>query len=97
MTHDPRFEAVAALLDDTEAAHGIYKSTVLGGVYDQAWSAWYAAHAVDHGIGGLVGHPVASDELATFLSRTFEEFKAAEPKPTEPWSSWTARRIAAEL
>jgi hypothetical protein len=90
-------EAVAKLLSATEAAHGVYESTVLGGVYDREWPAWYAAYAIEHGLGELVGHDVTADQLRVFLASTFEAFKGAEPKPTEPWSAWTARRIAAEL
>jgi hypothetical protein len=70
---------------------------VLGGVYHKEWAEWYAAYAIEHGISALVGHPVTADQLAAFLASTFEEFKDAEPKPTEPWAAWTARRITAEL
>lgn len=97
MTAADRTDAVGALLDETEQAHGIYETTVLGGVYHKEWAEWYAAYAVDHGIGDLIGHPVTADRLAAFLARTFDEFKAAEPKATEPWTAWTARRITAEL
>ena len=97
MTDAERIEAVIALLSETEQAHGVYETTVLGGVYHKEWADWYAAYAVDHGIGELVGHPVTTAQLATFLVSTFDAFKAAEPKPTESWAAWTARRIAADL
>jgi len=35
--------------------------------------------------------------LAQFLGRSFAEFKATEPKPTETWADYTARRITAEM
>jgi hypothetical protein len=96
MTSDPT-GAVAALLSETEAAHGVFEATVLGGVYDQAWARWYAAHAVEHGIGALVGHPIAIDRLAGFLATSFGEFTATEPDPSESWAAYAARRIVAEM
>jgi len=96
MTTD-RTGAVEALLSETEAAHGDYETTELGGVYDEQWAEWYATYAVEHGIGDLVGHPVSADELARFLMSTFTEFKGLDSKPTERWAAWTARRAAAEL
>jgi hypothetical protein len=94
---DNRTEAVSGLLSETEAAHGVYETTELNGVYDQDWPHWYATYAVEHGIGDQLGHAVTADRLAEFLAGTFDEFKAAEPRPTEPWVTWTARRIASEL
>ena len=94
---DDLIAAVRALLTETEAAHGVYETAVLGGVYDEEWADWYAAYAVEQGIGELVGHPVTADRLAPFLSSTFDEFKGADPRPSEPWAAWTARRVATEL
>ena len=34
------------LLKNAAAAHGIHEKTDLGGVYDQNWPDWYAAHMV---------------------------------------------------
>ena len=92
-----RIEAVSALLVRTEQAHGAYETTELNGVYDQEWPRWYAAYAIEHGIGALVGHAVTTDQLSQFLANSFVEFNAAEPTPSEPWTTYTARRITAEL
>jgi hypothetical protein len=92
-----RIEALAALLTESEAAHGVYETAELNGVYDQAWPSWYAAYAIDHGIGALVGHPIAADKLAEFLASTFADFKEIEPNPSEGWAAYAARRIMAEL
>jgi hypothetical protein len=92
-----RVEAVNALLIETEAAHGVFETTELNGVYDQDWPRWYAAHAVEHGIGALVGHPVTTDQLAEFLAESFGEFKRAEPESREHWAAYVARRITTEL
>jgi hypothetical protein len=96
MTTD-RIEAVTDLLAQTEAAHGTFEATELNGVYDQEWARWYAAYAVEHGIGGLIGHALATDELARFLDRAYVEFQETEPMPRESWGAYTARRITAEL
>jgi len=97
MTPVSRIEAIAALLTETEQAHGAYESTELNGVYDQEWARWYAGYAVAQGIAELVGRPVTAGQLAGVLTSTFVEFKNAEPKPTEGWAAWTARRITDEL
>lgn len=96
MTID-RVQAIDELLVRAESAHGVYERTELHGVYDQDWPRWYARFAVEHGIGALVGREVTADELAAFLARTNAELERSEPKPDEPWSAHTARRIAAEL
>lgn len=97
MAIDDRIAAVTALLHDAEAAHGTYETTVLNGVYDQEWPRWYAAYAVEHGIGELVGRAITTDLLAQFLAASFGDFQRTEPQPGEPWPTYTARRITAEL
>jgi hypothetical protein len=94
---DDRTEAVRALLTETGAAHGVYETTELNGVYDQAWPSWYATYAVEHGIGELLGQAVAADQLAEFLATSFTDFKENEPGPSEGWAAYTARRITIEL
>ena len=96
MTTD-RTQAIEALLSATEAAHGVYETTALGGVFDEDWAEWYAAYAVEHGIDDLVGHPVTAGQVERFLVSTFAEFKRLDPKATEEWAAWTARRVAADL
>jgi len=69
--------AVAALLREAEAAHGAYETDVLGGVYDEAWPAWYAAYLLDHGLGdhlpgaGRIDVASLADELA-WLAADYE-------------------------
>ena len=96
MTTD-RIAALEALLAETEAAHGAYETTELNGTYDQEWPRWYAAYAVEHGIGELVGHAVSSDDLAEFLTMSWSELQQADPPLSEPWTTSLAHRIAAEL
>jgi hypothetical protein len=88
--------ATAALLSETEAAHGEYEAAELGGVYDEAWPAWYAAYAVDHGIGDILGRQIEPEDLGAFLTRAYAEFEHADPK-TESWQTYVARRIADDV
>jgi len=94
---DDRFDAINGLLVQTETAHGEFEAAELNGVYDQEWPRWYATYAVEHGIASFVGHPVTIDRLTEFLASSNVEFEQADPKPSEPWAAYTARRIAAEL
>lgn len=92
-----RIEAITALLGEAEEAHGAYETTELKGVYDDEWPSWYAEYVVEHGIGERFGHDVTPDRLAEFLASSFADYEQADPKPTEPWAAYTARRIATEL
>jgi hypothetical protein len=94
---DDRVAAITALLLQTEEAHGAYERIELGGVYDQDWPRWYAAYAVEHGIGALVGHDVTEADLATFLATSYDDFRRMEPVPAVPWAAYLARRVTAEL
>lgn len=90
-------EAVTGLLTEAEAAHGVYETTELEGVYDQAWPSWYAAYALEHGIGEVLGQALTTDQLAEFLATSFTDFKENEPNPSEGWAGYTARRLTTEL
>lgn len=92
-----RVDAIEALLLETQEAHGVFETTELNGVYDEAWPEWYAAYAVDHGLGTVLGHDVTAAQLAEFLARTNKDLERADPPPTDSWATYTARRIAAEL
>ena len=96
MTPD-RIDVVTALLIATSQAHGRYEESELGGVYDQEWAAWYATHAIGHGLGDLLGHPVTAERLAAFLTSTFEDFQRIDPEPEGGWAAYTSARIVAEL
>ena len=96
MTED-RTAAVAALFVQAQDAHHEFEATELNGVYDEAWPRWYAEYTVENGLGGLVGHAIATDRLAQFLVDSYAEFEVAEPKPSEPWPAYIGRRITAEL
>ena len=90
-------DAIEALLGRAETAHGVYETTELNGVYDQEWPSWYAAYAVDHGIGTLLGRAVTADELTSFLARTWDEYQRLDPTPSDPWAAYAARHIVTAL
>ena len=89
--------ALTTLLGEAEVGHAEYEAQELGGVYDEAWPRWYATYAVEHGLAGILGHEVGTDRLTSFLTESYAQFAAADPKPDEPWAEYTAARILAEL
>lgn len=84
--------AIAQLLTETGAAHGVYETNALGGVYDDAWPVWYAGYLVAHGIGDLLGRPIAADALSTILTQCQVEHEREHA--AEAWPTYYARRIA---
>ena len=95
MPDERSIRAIEELLAETEAAHGAYETAELNGVYDAEWPAWYAAYAVDHGMGGLLGRDVTADELSQQLQSAWADFQAADPHPEEGWVVFIARHLAA--
>jgi hypothetical protein len=92
-----RAEAIAALLLRAEGDHATFEATELNGVYDTNWPHWYAAHLVEHGLGDLLGHTVAAEDVAGFLASTYAEFEQAAPPPDRTWATFIADRMAVEL
>ena len=86
-------QAVASLLRETEAAHGAYETTVLGGVLDEAWPAWYAAYLLDHGLSDHLPRAEGLDvaNLAAILSQLAADYGRGEQ--TSPWPDVYAHRI----
>jgi hypothetical protein len=80
---------VTDLLYRTGAAHGQYETTELGGVYDQAWAAWYAGWAIEHGLNDLLGTGYAQEELGRLLTSINEEHKRQSDGLN--WAQFTAR------
>jgi hypothetical protein len=85
--------AVAAILRETEAAHGAYETHDLGGVFDEEWPAWYAAYLLDHGLGdhlpGAEGLDITT--LTALLTRLAADYERAEQ--TSPWPDVYAQGI----
>ena len=86
--------AIAALLRETEAAHGEYERTVLAGERDDDWPSWYATFLLENGLGGLVpGAAVDASTLATTLAQLDEDFR--RERPAVSWHEFYARRLLA--
>ena len=83
--------AVASLLRETEAAHGAYETNVLGGVFDEDWSTWYAAYLLDNGLRDhLAGaERLDGDTLAAMLARLAANYEQGEQ--ASPWPDVYAR------
>src|SRR5687767_13039624 len=94
---DDRTTAVEALLVQAAQAHGVFEESELQGVYDQEWPRWYATYAVEHGMGALIGGGITIDRLTEFLTTSNVEFEKTAPELREPWATYTARRVTAEL
>jgi len=90
-------DAIKGLLGRAEEAHAVFEATELGGVYDQQWPHWYAVYSVEHGIGPIVGHDVTADQLAAILASSYVVFERLDPRPSESWAEYVARRLATEL
>lgn len=90
-----RVHEIAVLLDQAGRAHGAYEETELKGVYDQEWARWYANHVVEQGLNALLSHAVTVDQMAEFFTTSYGDYQ--RDHITEPWASYTARRLHAEL
>jgi hypothetical protein len=90
-------KAVADLLTETKTAHGAYETDVLGGAYDEAWPAWYAAYLLDHGLGDHLPGAEHLDvaNLAAELARLAADYERGEQ--SSPWPDDYARGIVAEF
>ena len=69
---------ITELLVNTSAAHNEFEQRELGGVYDLAWSGWYAAYLVEHGLGNLLGEAITADQLAGLLAQYDIDYRAQQ-------------------
>jgi hypothetical protein len=90
-------KAVAALLRETETAHGNYETNVLGGVFDEEWPAWYATYLLDHSLSDYLPGAENLDvaNLTTMLARLAADYERGEQ--TGPWPDVYAQGIVAEF
>ncbi len=84
---------IANLLSQAGSAHHHFEQTVLKGVYDQEWPAWYADYIIQHGLGELLPVPVTIEQLGRFLAENYEVYQRENPKLG--WTDYTAQQIAA--
>jgi hypothetical protein len=90
-------KAVAALLRETETAHGTYETSVLGGVFDEDWPAWYATYLLDHGLSDYLpgAESIDLDNLTAMLARLAADYERGDK--ASPWPDVYAQRIVAEF
>jgi hypothetical protein len=85
---------IASLLSQAGSAHHHFEQSVLKGVYDQEWPAWYADYVIQRGLGELLPAPVTVESLAQFLTKNYEVYKRENSKLN--WADYTAQQIAAQ-
>ena len=88
-------KAVAALLRETETAHGACETSVLGGVFDADWSAWYATYLLDDGLRDHLRGAESLDvaNLTAVLVRLAADYERGEQR--SPWTDVYAQGIVA--
>ncbi|MFN8456590.1 MAG: hypothetical protein U0401_18300 [Anaerolineae bacterium] len=84
--------AIANLLSQAGSAHHHFEQTVLKGVYDQDWPAWYADYVIAHDLGELLPAPITAEQLGRFLATNYEIYKQEGSKLG--WADYTAHQIA---
>ncbi len=82
---------IANLLSQAGSAHHVFEQTILKGVYDQEWPAWYAQYVIEHGLNDLLGRPVTVEQLGRFLAENYELYKRENSKLS--WADYTAQQI----
>ena len=87
--------AIAHLLAEAGAAHGEFEATALGGVHDEGWPGWYAAHLLGHGLADLLpsAGAVGVDRLGAALARLDADHRREAPDRGSP--DYDADRLAA--
>jgi hypothetical protein len=85
--------AIAALLREAASAHAEYEATVLQGVRDEVWPAWYAAWLLDNGLPNLLPRDrnVDNARLAALLAQFDTEYQQERPK--SEWPEFYAVRL----
>lgn len=91
---DSNILAIRDLLYAAGAAHGVYETNELNGVYDQDWHLWYAAWALEHGLKDLLSQPTDAAALAVRLYDLNERHKQSDKRLN--WAEFTAEKLARE-
>lgn len=89
----PNVTQITHLLVQAGSAHHHFEQTVLKGVYDQEWPAWYADYVIQHGLAELLSTPVTVEQLTHFLAENYEVYK--QENSGLGWAEYTAAQIAA--
>ena len=85
-------ESILQLLKETLAAHSVYETTVLAGIYDSDWADWYATYMLEHGMTDLF--PIDIARLSAVLTQLEADFRQVQ-QPEGEWPEFYARRLCA--
>ncbi|WP_159537986.1 hypothetical protein [Aeromicrobium sp. 9AM] len=91
-------QVVLAALQQAAAAHGVHEAEELGGVYDQEWPRWYAAHMTE--TLAKAGHPADAMVLQAALESAAAAHAAHEKELGEKdpdWPEWYAAHMTPVL
>ena len=90
-------EIITRLLEETLDAHSVYETSVLGGVFDEDWSSWYATYLVEHGLPDLLpnGDTVDANRLGAMLTQLDVDYRRTQPE--SDWPAYYAKRLSAAL
>lgn len=91
-------QTVLDALKQAAAAHGVHEAEELGGVYDQEWPRWYAAHMAQ--TLARAGHPIGADTVQAALedAAAAHALHEAETGAKDPdWPQWYAAHMTPAL
>jgi len=95
--HSELAARLAALLAQTEAAHGQYEVEALHGERDEQWPDWYAAYLLQNGLPGLLDGMPGRDTVVNDLDKLLAEADRVHRSSgtSEPWPSYYAHYFLA--
>jgi hypothetical protein len=87
--------SIARLLAETEAAHGDYEATALGGGRDEDWPVWYATYLLEHGLPDFLPHAenLGAVRLGAILKQLDADYRREQPG--SEWPTYYAERLGA--
>lgn len=91
-------QTVLDALTRAVAAHGVHETENLGGVYDQEWPSWYAAHMAQTLAGA--GHPIGAQVIQSALEDAAAAHAQHEKQTgaKDPdWRPWYAAHMTPAL
>ena len=82
---------IADLLSQAGAAHHIFETNELQGVYDMEWPVWYAKWSIQHGLNTLLETQMDTAQLARLLDEINEQHKQSSGGLS--WAEFTAQEL----
>lgn len=92
-TPDLTMDVFLDALRRAATAHGVHESEDLGGVYDESWAEWYAAHMAAE----LEEYDLQGSDLARLLRNAAERHATAADAHPEEWPQWYATHMLPAL